>query len=468
MRKSRWRPNSRREQSGSDSDASAPSRRRGQRCRLRIGVSELINRSVVVADMGSPANAPLKNNSERRGWLGVISVALGSFVLVLSEFLPIGLLPAISSDLDIGIGTGGLMVVATGLAAAVSSPVVTVLTPRIDRRTVIWSLTVLLVLADMVGALAVNFPMLLGSRLLLGIALGGFWAIGAGLAGRLVSATSVIRATSFITAGISVATVVSLPLGSFISSASSWRTAFVIAAVLGILALAGQLVLLPRISARERVRFSTFRMILAVPRARVGLIATAFVFLAQFAAYTYVAQYLKELVRIDSATITSALLVLGVAGVAGNFIAGFALARCVTATVTVVQVGLVISLVSLPLLAGSIPGVVVLLVFWGLVWGALPLGMQTWMSQGSIAAPEGSLALFVTTIQLAIAGGSVVGGIAVSTIGLATDFYLAAGIAAIGVAFLLSLNVRSPRSAGGRPPAVADPQRVDAFRASRS
>ncbi len=418
--------------------------------------------------MNSPADPRTTNTSERRGWLGVLSVALGSFVLVLSEFLPIGLLPAISADLGIGVGTAGLMVVATGLTAAVSSPVVTVLTSRIDRRTVIWSLTVLLVIADLVGALAVNFMMLLGARLLLGIALGGFWAIGSALAGRLVSAGSVIRATSFITAGISVATVVSLPLGSFVSSAASWRTAFVIAAALGVVALAGQLVLLPRISARERVRFSTLGRLLTARRARAGLIATALVFLAQFAAYTYVAQFLKELVRIEPATVTVALLILGVAGIAGNFIVGFALARSLTATVTVMQVGLVVSLISLPLLASSIPGVIALLVFWGLIWGALPLGMQTWMSGISPAASESSLALFVTTIQLAIAAGSVVGGIAVSTIGLAPDFYLAAGIAAVGVACLVSSNLRYAKTAPVHIPSMSGSHRVEAFESSRS
>src|ERR1700712_3251309 len=223
--------------------------------------------------------------SDRRGWVAVLSVALGSFVLVLSEFLPIGLLPSIAADLHISIGTAGLMVVVTAVLGAIGAPLVTVLTSSVDRRIVLWALISLLVVADVVGALAPSFGVLLGARMLLGLCIGGFWALGAGIASRLVRESAVIRATSFITAGVSVSTVVSLPLGAFVSSVATWRTAFLIGAALGALALVLQLALLPRIPAIQRVRFATLGQLLTIPRARVGLIATALAFIAQFAAY---------------------------------------------------------------------------------------------------------------------------------------------------------------------------------------
>jgi predicted MFS family arabinose efflux permease len=383
--------------------------------------------------------------SDKRGWLGVLSVALGSFVLVLSEFLPIGLLPAIASDLYVSIGTAGLMVVSTGLVGAIAAPTVTVLTSRLDRRIVLWGLSGLLIVADLFGALAPNFGILLVGRLLMGVAIGGFWAIGAGIAGRLVRQESVIRATSFITAGVSLATVVSLPLGALVSSVATWRLAFVIGAALGAAALIAQVVLLARIPSRERVRFSSLGALLRIPRARVGLIVTALVFFAQFTAYTYVAPYLQQLVKVSPTTITIALLVFGVAGIAGNFVAGVALSRNLTATLLATKLILAGAIVALPLLAGSVPGVFALLVIWGFVWGGLPLGMQTWMSQAAPSGSESSLALFVTTIQLAIAAGSVVGGIAVTTGGIAFDFYLAGAFAALGAVALATLGIRRAR-----------------------
>ncbi|WIE79300.1 MFS transporter [Curtobacterium sp. MCSS17_016] len=399
----------------------------------------------------------MTSSAARRGWLSVTSVALGSFVLVLSEFLPIGLLPAIADDLDVGIGTAGLMVVATGLVGAVAAPVVTVLTSRLDRRVVLVSLTVLLVIADGLAAIAPSFWVLLIARMLLGVGIGGFWAIGAGIAGRLVRPELTIRATSLITAGVSVATVVSLPLGALVSSLASWRLGFVIGGALGLVALVLQLAMLPRIPAQQRVRFATLGSLLRVPRARVGLIAAAFVFAAQFAAYTYIAPYLQRLVGVGPDTVTIALLVFGVAGIVGNFAAGFTLDRSVLGTIGASKFVLAAAVVLLPLLAHSVVGVFVLLVVWGLVWGALPLGMQTWMSTASPAGSETGLALFVTTIQLAIAAGSVLGGAAVSSFGLAADFWLAGGVAIVGAVVLVAMGLRKSSAVPVVEPVAADP-----------
>ncbi|PZE55446.1 MFS transporter [Curtobacterium sp. MCLR17_044] len=399
----------------------------------------------------------MTSSAARRGWLSVTSVALGSFVLVLSEFLPIGLLPAIADDLDVGIGTAGLMVVATGLVGAVAAPVVTVLTSRLDRRVVLVSLTVLLVVADGLAAIAPSFWVLLIARMLLGVGIGGFWAIGAGIAGRLVRPELTIRATSLITAGVSVATVVSLPLGALVSSLASWRLGFVIGGALGLVALVLQLAMLPRIPAQQRVRFTTLGSLLRVPRARVGLIAAAFVFAAQFAAYTYIAPYLQQLVGVGPDTVTIALLVFGVAGIVGNFAAGFTLDRSVLGTIGASKFVLAAAVVLLPLLAHSVVGVFVLLVVWGLVWGALPLGMQTWMSTASPAGSETGLALFVTTIQLAIAAGSVLGGAAVSSFGLAADFWLAGGVAIVGAVVLVAMGLRKSSAVLAVEPVAADP-----------
>ena len=103
---------------------------------------------------------------------------------------------------------------------------------------------------------------------------------------------------------------------------------------------------------------------------------------------------------------------------------------------------LALAVVSLPLLAWSLPGVLVVLVIWGFVWGALPLGLQTWMSQAAPGASDGSLAMFVTTIQLAISAGSIIGGLGVGTFGIGFDFTLAGGIAVAALLVLLSVGRR--------------------------
>jgi len=386
------------------------------------------------------------SRTHRNGWFGVASVAVGSFGTVLSEFLPIGLLPSISADLGVRISTAGLMVVVTGLAAAVAAPVVTVATSRLDRRVVLIGLSAVLVLADVVAAIAGVFPVLLVARVLLGVALGGFWAIGAGIAPRLVAAKDTIRATSLITAGISIATVVSLPLGALVAAFSTWRLAFVIGAALGVVALVLQLVALPVIPSQQRIRATALTSLFGVPRARVGLVVAAFLFAAQFAAYTYISPFLQDVAKLSPDVVSVALLVFGVSGIVGNFVASATLDRSVLGTLVAGGLALAAAVALLPLVAHLSLAVFALLVVWGLVWGGLPLGLQTWMAGATPEGAEAGLAMFVTTIQVALAVGSTLGGVAVSVSGLAADFGFAAVVALLGSAVLVLLGVRSTRS----------------------
>ena len=386
------------------------------------------------------------SRTHRNGWFGVASVAVGSFGTVLSEFLPIGLLPSISADLGVRISTAGLMVVVTGLAAAVAAPVVTVATSRLDRRVVLIGLSAVLVLADVVAAIAGVFPVLLVARVLLGVALGGFWAIGAGIAPRLVAAKDTIRATSLITAGISIATVVSLPLGALVAAFSTWRLAFVIGAALGVVALVLQLVALPTIPSQQRIRATALTSLFGVPRARVGLVVAAFLFAAQFAAYTYISPFLQDVAKLSPDVVSVALLVFGVSGIVGNFVASATLDRSVLGTLVTGGLALAAAVALLPLVAHLSLAVFALLVVWGLVWGGLPLGLQTWMAGATPEGAEAGLAMFVTTIQVALAVGSTLGGVAVSVSGLAADFGFAAVVALLGSAVLVLLGVRSTRS----------------------
>jgi len=387
------------------------------------------------------------SRSHQNAWLSVSSVAVGSFGTVLSEFLPIGLLPSISSDLGVEIATAGLMVVVTGLAAAVAAPVVTVATSGLDRRVVLIGLSAVLVVSDVIAATAGAFAVLLAARVLLGVALGGFWAIGAGIAVRLVDASRTIRATSLITAGISIATVVSLPLGAVVAATSTWRLAFVIGAGIGLVALVLQLLTLPAMPAEQRVRPAALTALFGVPRARIGLLVAALLFAAQFAAYTYISPFLHDVAKVDPDVVSVALLVFGVSGVVGNSAAGVTLHRSVSGTLVAGGIALAAAVALLPLVAHLPVAVFVLLVVWGIVWGGLPLGLQTWMVQATPAGSEAGLAMFVTTIQVALAIGSSLGGVAVAAVGIAVDFQLAAVIALLGTGALVWLGVRTAGSA---------------------
>ena len=136
------------------------------------------------------------------GWLAVTTIMLGIFSIVTTEILPIGLLTPIGSSFHISPGRAGWTMTVPGIIAAIAAPSVTVATRRCDRRSMLCALMALLVAADFLAALAPNYWLMLLARALVGLTIGGFWSIGAGLAARLVPPKSVGTATAVIFAAV--------------------------------------------------------------------------------------------------------------------------------------------------------------------------------------------------------------------------------------------------------------------------
>ncbi|MFK0291820.1 MFS transporter [Streptomyces sp. NPDC090442] len=386
---------------------------------------------------GHRSAAAVSGTVRRRGGLpAVVSVALGSFALVLSELLPVGALPGIAADLGVSTGTTGLLVVVPGLAAAVAAPLLTVVAGRLDRRPLLWALAAVTCLADVVCAIGGDLLVVLVGRVLLGAALGGFWALGAAVAPRLVPPEAVHRASSLVTAGIAVGTVASLPLAALVGGSAGWRTAFWVAGVLALVALAVQLRLLPALPATAVTGRRALVSALGSPVARVGLLATSLAFLGHFAAYTYIAPYLEGRAYLGGGAVAAVLLGYGVAGVAGNFLAGLTLARSVWGTVVGAAAGIAVVAGLLPVVRGAGVAVVVLVLVWGAAFGAVPLSLQTALMRAVPEAPEGGLAAFVTTVQISLAAGSLLGGVLVDGYGLSVS--LGAGAVLAGAAVLVA------------------------------
>lgn len=370
----------------------------------------------------------------RGGWRAVLSVALVSFVLVLSEFLPIGLLPDVSGSLHVSMGTAGVLVVIPGLVAAITAPLVTITSGRLDRRWVLVGLAALIAASDATAAGAPNLTVLVAARVLLGLGVGGFWAVGVGVAHRLVSADAVHRASSLITAGISAGTVISLPLGALIGHLAGWRTAFLVATVAALLALTSLVALLPALPPTSTVRFATLAVSSRHRPVRFALLATALIFFGHFAAYTYITPYLEDHARFGPSAVTAILLTYGVAGLVGNFVAGASIGRSLRGVHITTAVLLAAAVALLTPLAGTAPAVVALVALWGAAFGGVPLILQTWIARATPDAPEGGLALMVSASQIALAAGSFLGGVIADDYGMGTGFAMAATLALLSAA----------------------------------
>lgn len=228
------------------------------------------------------------NHSALVSWLAVISVMLGIFSIVTTEILPIGLLTSIGSSFTISDGMAGLMMTMPGFLAAVSAPLVTAATGRIDRRIMLGVFILLLALANFLTAIAQNYWLVLVSRVMVGVTIGGFWSIGAGLAGQLVPAKSVGRATSVIFCAVPLGSVLGVPLGTFIGDIAGWRTAFLVMGGFTLAVLALLLLVVPPLPSDQATRLDVLGGMLRSVNTRFALVMTFLIVFAHFGTYTYV------------------------------------------------------------------------------------------------------------------------------------------------------------------------------------
>lgn len=388
------------------------------------------------------------------GWLATVTVATGILVLVTSELLPVGLLTAIGADLGVPDARVGLMVTVPGLVAAVAAPTVTVLARRFDRRRVLCVLMAGLAVANLVTAWAASFGVVLGARVLVGVSIGGYWAIAGGLAVRLVREPAVGRATSVILGGVAVAAVFGVPLGTLLGDLGSWRTPFVasgVAASVVAAALATTLPSLPRCGrgsgGRELVRLA------AAPDVRFGLLVTALVVTGHFAAYTYLRPVIEELTAAGPRGVSAMLLAFGVAGIVGNALAGEVAHLPGRTRLLLVASTLTFALLAVPAFAGTTPVTTFVLCAWGLAYGAAGVTLQTWMLQAAPRATEPATALLSATFNVSIALGAILGGLVVDRIGPTSVTGLGAtlvGLATLSSAAAVLRGSRGSRGAGDR------------------
>ncbi|AXB42335.1 MFS transporter [Amycolatopsis albispora] len=372
-----------------------------------------------------------------RGWFGVAATAAATFTVVTSEMLPVGLLTPIGSALRVTEGVAGLTLTITGLVAAVSAPLLTPLLGRLDRRLALAALMVVLALGNLLAAWSPGFGVMVAGRVLVGVGMGGVWAIAAGLGARLVPGRP--SATALIFSGIAVASVLGVPLGTYLGELADWRTVFLVAAVLALAVAVALVVLLPPLPAEPGLRLSGVLRLVGDPRAGTGLAVVALLVTGHFAAYTYVRPVLAEVSGVDSG-LGALLLGYGIAGVAGNFAAGWAAARSPRATLAGLGVVLAAAVLLIPLLGGGI----VLMVVWGLAYGGVSVGTQTWLLASVPHAREAGSALFVGVFNAAIAAGALVGGRVADGLGV-TAVMWAGGALAVAAAVVAGLG-RAPAS----------------------
>jgi predicted MFS family arabinose efflux permease len=385
----------------------------------------------------SPAAARSESSSLRE-WLSVLAVALGSFAFVTTEFLPVGLLPLIANTLHVSPGTAGLTVTMPGIFAAISAPGLMIVAGQMDRRRVFLLLTALLLAANLLSAFAPNFALMLIGRALFGAGIGGFWTLATASAARLVRPRDGARAIAAILAGVTLATVLGVPIGTFIAGFASWRCSFVATSALVAVAFIAQWWLVPSLPSTAGLRPADLVELMKRPHARRGFLLMALLFFAHFGTYTYITPFLLRNASFGMGSITWMLFGFGALGFIANYVASSTVDRHMKATTTVMGSLLMLALLLLPLLQHSRLLVIVDVMVWGVAFGALPLCSSVWTQRATPDLPEAASALYICSIEAAIGLGSLVGGLVVDRAGISANLLLGAGMALLGLVVLAS------------------------------
>ncbi|MFU0930222.1 MFS transporter [Kluyvera cryocrescens] len=374
-------------------------------------------------------------------WRAVWSLGLGVFGLITAEFLPASLLTPMASSLGVTEGVAGQTVTATALVALVTGLLITSATKSIDRRWVLMFFTLLQTVSSLLVAFAPSLQVLLLGRLLLGVAIGGFWAMSTATAMRLVPAKDVPKALSIIFAGVSIATVVAAPLGSYLGSLIGWRNVFILCVIPGVLALFWQLWVLPSMRPENSGSLGTLFKVLRRPGMVGGLLATIFIFSGHFAFFTYLRPFLETVGRANVETISLILLGFGVANFIGTSIAGYLLARNLRLTLALVPFAmgvLALTMVAYGHLA-LVDGLLVTL--WGFAFGLVPVGWSTWLATTVADEAESAGGLMVASIQLAISAGAAGGGLVFDMNG-ANGVFTASGVLLVAAMVMVFAGVK--------------------------
>jgi predicted MFS family arabinose efflux permease len=377
-------------------------------------------------------------------WGGVFAMTLCVFVLIAAEFLPVSLLTPIAGELQMTEGQAGQAIAVSGVFAVLTSLLIASVSRRINRKTLLVCLTAVMLASGLMVAVAPSPGVFMTGRALLGIAVGGFWSMSTATVMRLVPEDAVPKALAILNGGNALAATIAAPLGSFLGSYIGWRGAFVAVVPLTAIALGWQLLSLPSMPNAHAARSTNVLRLLAKPTVCFGMGAIFFLFMGQFALFTYVRPFLESVTRVSANTLSLVLLVIGVTGLIGTILIGALLKRSLYAVVITIPLLMAVIAVALMVFGGWLAGAALLLGSWGLIGTPAPVGWGTWLSRTLPNDAEAGGGLMVATIQFAIALGAGFGGWLFDAIGHRATFGFSAGLLAIAALLAMAAARTGP------------------------
>jgi predicted MFS family arabinose efflux permease len=351
--------------------------------------------------------------------LRLFPLVLGAFAIGTETFMVTGVLPTIAADLNVSPSAAGGLVTTFALAYAFGSPIFAVATAGVERKRLLLVAMAAFAVANGLAAFAPSFVWLAGGRVLLALSAGTFMPAAIAYAAASFEPTRRGQAVSLVYAGMTLATVFGVPIGTLIAATASWRMTFGYVGLVSAIAAIGVLVFLPSLPGSTAVSLGDRIAVAKRPDVLKALALTTLTLVGPFAVNTYLGVLLHSALGVGGVGLSAALLLFGVAGFFGNLFGGWgadrwprerfigALLLILIPTFALLSVG--------PLTGGALGGGIVLaaLVLWGLFGWAFPSAQQARLVALDPALASITLSLNTSALYIGVAAGSSLGGLAI-------------------------------------------------------
>lgn len=382
--------------------------------------------------------------------IALLALTLSAFAIGTTEFVIVGLLPTIAADLGVNLPSAGLLVSLYALGVAVGAPVLTALTGKIPRKTLLLSLMVLFTLGNLLAWKSPGYETLVIARILTGLAHGVFFSIGSTIATSLVPKDKAASAIAIMFTGLTVALVTGVPLGTFIGQHFGWRETFLAVSALGLVAFIGSLLYVPSNIAHSKPASLLQQVqVLGQPRLLLVYAMTAVGYGGSFIAFTYLAPILQQVSGFSAGAVGVVMLVYGVSVAFGNIWGGkLADKKGPVSALKLIFLLLAAVLLLLTFTAPHPVLVVITVLLWGAVAFGNVAGLQVYVVQQAEhftpRAVDVASGLNIAAFNLGIAGGAWGGGLIVEHLGLVHTGWIGA-IVVLGAFGLTALSGRMDR-----------------------
>jgi MFS transporter, DHA1 family, inner membrane transport protein len=385
----------------------------------------------------------------------IAMLAISAFVIVTTEFLIVGLLPALARDLNISISAAGQLVTLFAFTVMLFGPVLTASLSHIERKRLFVSIMLVFAAANALAAVAPNLWILGIARFIPALLLPVFWGTASETAGQLVGPERAGRAVSQVYLGIAAATLFGIPVGTIVANAIGWRGSFWGLSALSLLMAMALAVFMPTLARPARMRILTQLSILTDGRFIANVVLSVIVFTAMFTAYTYLADLLERVAHVPPARVGWWLMGFGAIGLVGNWIGGHCVDRNPAGATAIFTLLLGIGMAASVPVADSLPWLCAALAVWGIAYTALYPVCQVRVMKAASHAQALAGTLNVSAANAGIGLGAIIGGYTIEHSALGNIGYVAAAIAVVATLLAIVIGKAGRAADTGYRPAHA-------------